>query len=117
MEKIQISDVFSCNRVLFALMQQQSKFPISVGLKLFKISKIFDEVEEYVFNVMNMTFNDYSFENMTDEQNLFFNKLMNENIELDYEKIPVSVFENNEEIKLTIEEISYLSIILQEKSQ
>ena len=44
----------------------------------------------------------------------FFNKLMTEEIEIDYKKIPLKVFENNNELKLSIDEIGYLSIILEE---
>lgn len=112
MDILQIRDVFNCNRIIFKLTEQQSQFPIDVGFRLFKISKIFDEVEEFVFNLMNITFNDFQFEEMTDEQKMFFEKVMTQQIELEYDKIPLSVFENNDKLKLTIEEIGYLSIIL-----
>ena len=118
MEKILISDVFKCNQVIFKLMEQQQKFPISIGIKLFNISKKLDEVEDYVFNVMNLTFgeNDFSFDNMSEDERKFFNRILNEEIELDFEKIPSSAFENNDEVVLTIEEIGQLSKILEEKS-
>jgi len=72
---------------------------------------LFDEVEEYVFSLMETAFENFSFENMTEEQTLFFNKILSEEIELDFHKIPLSVFEN---INLPIADIDKLSIILDE---
>lgn len=114
MEKVKIFEVFNCNRVLYKLIEQKNIFPISIGLTLFRLSKIFDEVEDYIFKVMDITFDNFYFENMTDEQKEFFNKLMTEEIEIEYKKIPLKVFENNNELKLSIDEIGYLSIILEE---
>ena len=57
MEKIQIFQVLNCNKTINKMLQQQSTFPISVGFKLYDIMKKFDEVEEYVFHLMDITFN------------------------------------------------------------
>lgn len=98
------------------MFEQQNTFPISIGFKLFKIMKMFDEVEEYVFKIMEMTFEDFKFEQMNLEENIFYNTVLSSEIELDYERINASYFENNEDLMLTIEDISNLSIIISEKS-
>ena len=117
MEKIQIIQAFNCNQVILNLFQKQSKFPVSIGFKLLKISKMFDEVEEYVFAIMETTFKNFCIENMTDDQKLFFNKLMGEEIELEYNKIPISAFQNNDELKLSLDDLEKLMIILEEKKE
>jgi len=117
MEKIQISDVFNCNRTLSKLFKSQNEFPISVGFKLFKITKLFDEVEEYVFSIMSMTFDDFSFDKMTHEQIEFFNLILNERIELEYDKISIKSFENSCNLKLSMDEIQNLRIILKENDE
>ena len=114
MKKLKIYEVLNCNRTLNKMFEQQNTFPISVGFKIFKLMKIFDEVEEYVFNVMEMTFKDFKFEQMNDEEKMFYNKVLSSEIELEYEKINTSYFENNNDLMLTIEDIGNLSIILSE---
>jgi hypothetical protein len=112
MEKLQVFDVLECNKTLYKMIEQKNTLPISVGLKLNKIIKEFDEVEEYVFSLMDMTFKDFDWEKMTKEQLMFYEKLVSEKIELDFDKIPTSFFENNDKLMLTIEDIKRLEIIL-----
>ena len=114
MEKLKIYEIFNCNKTLIKMFEQQNTFPISISFKLFKIMKIFDEVEEYVFNLMEITFKDFKFEDMNDEEKRFYNTILSSEIELKYDKINTSYFENNEDLMLTIEDISNLSIILSE---
>ena len=116
MKKLKIFEIFNCNRTLNKIFEQKNTFPISIGFKLFKIMKMFDEVEEYVFNIMEMTFENFKFEQMNEEENIFYNTVLNSEIELEYERINASYFENNEDLMLTIEDISNLSIIISEKS-
>lgn len=111
--KIQVQQVVECNKVLYKMLEQRITFPISVGIKLKKIMKMFDEVEEYVFETMDMAFGTIDWQQMTEEQITFYTNLVTEEIELDYDKIPISVFENNNDLKLTLEEIEKLSIILE----
>ena len=63
---------------------------------------------------MEMTFKDFRFEQMSEEEKMFYNKLLSSEIELKYEKINTSYFEKNNDLMLTIEDISNLSIILSE---
>ena len=65
-----------------------------------------------VFSMMDMAFQDFDWEKMTDEQLIFYNKLILEEIELEFDKIPTSFFENNDKLMLTIEDINTLRIIL-----
>ena len=115
MERLKIYEIFNCNKTLNKMFEQQNTFPISIGFKLFKIMKMFDEVEEYVFNIMEMTFENFKFEQMNEEENIFYNTVLNSEIELEYERINTSYFEDNTDLMLTIEDISNLSIILYEK--
>ena len=115
MTKLKIYEIFNCNKTLNKMFEQQNTFPISIGFKLFKIMKMFDEVEEYVFKIMEMTFEDFKFEQMNLEENIFYNTVLSSEIELEYERINASYFENNEDLMLTIEDISNLSIIISEK--
>ncbi len=116
MTRLKIYEIFNCNKTLNKMFEQQNTFPISIGFKLFKIMKMFDEVEEYVFKIMEMTFEDFKFEQMNLEENIFYNTVLSSEIELEYERINASYFENNEDLMLTIEDISNLSIIISEKS-
>lgn len=112
MEKFQIHSVLECNKVLYKLMENRDKFTISVGFKLYNAMKKFDEVEEYVFELMTLTFGDVCWDSLTEEQIVFYNKLLSEEIELEIEKIPSKIFEECGEFKLSIEEIGKLSIII-----
>lgn len=117
MKKLSIQQVLNCNRTLFKIFEQQSTFPVSIGFKIFSIMKKFDEVEEYVFNVLEMTFQDIDFNSMTEEQKMFYNNVVSSEIELDFETIDEKFFKENETVMLTIEDISNLGIILKEKQQ
>lgn len=112
MEKLHVFEVLECNKTLYKMIEQKNTFPISVGLKLNKIIKEFDEVEEYVFNMMDITFQNFDWGKMTEEQLKFYKCLISEEIELEYSKIPSSFFEDNDKLTLTIEEVDKLRIIL-----
>lgn len=112
MEKLTIAQVLSCNRTLFKILEQRNTLPASVGFKLYRIMKMFDEVEEYVFDTMDITFENFDFTNMTEEQKLFYNNIISSEIELDFDKIETSILENNENLMLTLEDIDNLSPIL-----
>ncbi len=112
MEKLVLSQVLECNKILYKIMEQKINLPISVGLKFYRIMKTFDEIEEYVFETMDMAFENFDWNNMTNEQMLFYKNLISEQIELDYVKIPQKDLENNNVLMLNIEDIEKLSIIL-----
>lgn len=112
MEKLQVYQVLECNKTLYKMLEQRTTFPISIGLKLHRIMKSFDEIEEYVFDTMDMTFENYEWGKMTNEQMMFYQNLISQEIELDFEKIPSKWFEENNKLMLSIEDISRLSIIL-----
>lgn len=112
METLPIYKVMNCNKVLLKLMEQNKTFPFSLGFKIYKIIKKFDEVEEYVFSTIDLAFGEYDWMNMTKEQSEFYSRLLMEQIELDFEKIPSECLANNSELMLTLEDINDLSIIL-----
>lgn len=115
MEKLCVFQVLECNKVLYKVLEQRTTFPISVGLKIYKIMKEFDNVEEYVFDTMDITFPNFVWDNMTNEQLEFYKTLISQEIEVDFEKIQQNVFENNDKLLLTVEDVGALSIILSEK--
>jgi len=112
METLQIYQVINCNKVLSKIYEQKSILPFSLGFKLFKIMKIFDEVEEYVFNTMDMMFPQYEWNNLTKEESEFYSKVLTEKIELSFEKIAKEELEDNDKLMLTLEDIENLAIIL-----
>lgn len=112
MEKLVVSQVLECNKTLYKIMEQKVNLPISIGLKFYRIMKIFDEIEEYVFETMDMTFENLDWNNMTNEQMLFYKNLLSEQIEVEYTKIPQKELENNNVLMLNIGDIEKLSIIL-----
>lgn len=112
MEKIQVSQVLECNRTLYKMMGQRTTFPISVGLKIYKMMKEFDEIEEYIFETMDFTFENFDWDNITEEQLAFYRNLVSQEIEIDIQKIPTELFKDNDKTMLTIEDIESLSIIL-----
>ena len=112
MEKLQVSQVLECNKTLYKIMEQRTALPISLGLKIYRIMKTFDEVEEYVFDTMDATFPNFSWDEMSSDQMLFYRNLITEQIELDFTKISEKEFENNDKLLLNIEDIANLSVIL-----
>lgn len=79
--------------------------------------KSFEEVEEFVMNTMEATFNEFSFELMTEEQSSFYNALISSEIELNFNEINEEVFVGNTQLNLTLEDIECLSIILKENNE
>lgn len=115
MEKLQIYRVLNCNQTLIKMFQQQKTFSVSLGFKLYEIMKQFNEVEDYVIKVMETTYQNINFLNMTNEQTVFYNTLLSSEIELEYEKLDDNFFKNNDRLMLTLEDMSNLSIILKQK--
>ena len=112
MEKLQVFQVLETNKILYKIFEQKTSLPISVGLKIYRIMKIFDEVEEYVFETMDLAYPNFNWMSMTEDEKIFYQRLISEQIELDYEKIPTELFEKNDNLMLTVEDIGALSIIL-----
>ncbi len=115
MEKITIEKAILCNKTLFKLLQEKTEFPTFVSFNLYKAMKKLEEVEEFVFNVLDTTFVNLDMSNLNEEQMTFYNKLIQSEIEMDLPKISESYFENEKVSNLTIEDISNLSIILDNK--
>ena len=112
MEKLQIFQILKCNRVLYKMLKQQTSFPFSIGFQLYQIMKKFDEVESYVFNIMDMLFGKIDLNNMTEEQEQMYSSLVLTEIEIQFDKIPLEKFKNNDKLTLTIEDMKNLEIIL-----
>lgn len=115
MEKIKVFELMACNRVLFKMMEEKRLFPVSLGFKLHKIMKEFDDVEEYIIDVMETTFGDIDLASMNDDEMKFYNVLLSSEVDVDYERVSQEWFETNSELMLTLEEINDLSIIFIKK--
>lgn len=113
MEKLTIYQVLNCNRTLYRLFKQGKLIPANIGFKIHHIMKVFDEVEEYVLHLMRVTFEDFDLGNFTDEQTLFYNNLLSSEVELDYERLDRSFFENNDNLFITLEDVDNLGVILE----
>nr|DAS58176.1 MAG TPA: hypothetical protein [Caudoviricetes sp.] len=111
---MEIYKVLRCNKILNKTMKS-GRFSVEVGFLIYKISKMFDEVEEYVIQTMNNIFPDIKLDDMTEEQKNAYNYIISSEIELDVPLINIEKFKNSENIKLSIEDIEALSIILTEK--
>lgn len=112
LEKVKISDVLCCNKVLYKIYEQKSNFTANIGFKIFKLMKQFDEVEEYLFDLIEKCFGTVDITNMTEEQKQFYFGAISCEIELDYERIERKHFEENDTLVLNIEDIEALGIIL-----
>lgn len=55
---ITIYEVFELNRILHSLLEQQSSYNIQTAFKIHSLVKWLDETEEFLFNRMNMLFNE-----------------------------------------------------------
>ena len=114
--KYRIGDIFACNMTLYKLLNEQRlKISIPNGLKLYHLTKIFDDVENYVFCVMNEAFGeDVDYNSLTEEQKLTYNEIMNTQIELSFDKLDENTFENEQNTLVDIEDINNLLLIFKE---
>ena len=112
--KVPIYKILFCNKALFKLYNQRSLLPVSIGLKLHKMIKQFDEIEEYVFNLMEITFENFDISNMTEEQTKFYNKIISSEVEVDISYVNKEFFVFINDLMLTLEDIEYLSILFKE---
>ena len=111
---MEIYKVLRCNKVLNKTLKS-GRFSIEVGFLIYKITKSFDEVEEYVIQTMNNIFPDIKLNEMTEEQKKAYNYVISSEIDLDVPRINIEKFKNSDGIKLSIEDIEAMEIILTEK--
>lgn len=113
--KYKIGEIISCNRTLFKILYEQKRnVSMSDGFKLYELMKIFDDVEEYVFDVMTATFGqDIDYSRLTEEQKEVYFNLMNVEIDLEFEKMKKEVFEKDDKTIINMEDIDNLKIMLE----
>lgn len=87
---------------------------MSDGFKLYGLMKIFDDVEQYAFDVMTAAFGqEIDYTRLTEEQQKVYIELMNVEIDLNFEKVKKDVFEKDEKTIVNMEDIDNLKIIVE----
>lgn len=113
METLKIADIIRCNSTLYKMRGNELSFPMNVSFKIYQIIKLFDEVEDFVFNALKNVFGkDIDILNMTEQQKEVYDILLNSSIEIDIPKINKDYFKQNEKVNITIDDISNLQIIM-----
>ena len=112
MVRMSVSQILECNRAIYRIMEQRTLLSVSTGLKLNRIMKAFDEVEDYVFETMDAAFGRVEWGNLTQEHLSFYAAMVSEQVEMDIDMIPAGELSDNGNIMLDLHDIECLSVIL-----
>lgn len=118
--ELTIGQIFECNRVIAKLEATSSKFSINTGFKIYNIRKAFDDVEEYVFKLMEKLINmkekrEFIFDNLKDSSSAeyeIYSGLANNMVTVDFEKLKSEDLTGDCQIKLSLKEIETLNDII-----
>lgn len=106
---ITIYEVFELNRILHSLLEQQSSYNIQIAFKIHSLVKWLNETEEFLFNRMNMLFN----EGETDVKNPFYTAFLNSQIPFVKTDLKVNDLLNTDgNVNLDIKDVEVLNKML-----
>jgi hypothetical protein len=106
---ITIYEVFELNRILHSLLEQQSSYNIQTAFKIHSLVKWLDETEEFLFNRMNMLFN----EDETDVKNPLYVAFLNSQIPFVKTDLKVNDLLNTDgNVNLDIKDVEVLNKML-----
>lgn len=106
---ITIYEVFELNRILHSLLEQQSSYNIQTAFKIHSLVKWLDETEEFLFNRMNMLFN----EDETEVKNPLYVAFLNSQIPFVKTDLKVNDLLNTDgNVNLDIKDVEVLNKML-----
>jgi hypothetical protein len=106
---ITIYEVFELNRILHSLLEQQSSYNIQTAFKIHSLVKWLDETEKFLFNRMNMLFN----EDETDVKNPLYVAFLNSQIPFVKTDLKVNDLLNTDgNVNLDIKDVEVLNKML-----
>lgn len=106
---ITIYEVFELNRILHSLLEQQSSYNIQTAFKIHSLVKWLDETEEFLFNRMNMLFN----EDETEVKNPLYVAFLNSQIPFVKTDLKVNDLLNTDgNVNLNIKDVEVLNKML-----
>ena len=110
---ISISYGFNLSKTIDKIIRQQIDIPANVAFALYKLYKQLTEMEEFVFQRLNMVCGkDVDFNNMTESQKILYSSVFESKITLDIEdNIDIENVIKNNKINLTIQDIDALNNI------
>lgn len=106
---ITIYEVFELNRILHSLLSQQSSYNIQTAFKIHSLVKWLDETEEFLFDRMNMLFN----EDETEVKNPLYVAFLNSQIPFVKTDLKVNDLLNTDgNVNLNIKDVEVLNKML-----
>lgn len=106
---ITIYEVFELNRILHSLLEQQSSYNIQIAFKIHSLVKWLNETEEFLFNRMNMLFN----EGETDVKNPLYTAFLKSQIPFVKTDLKVNDLLNTDgNVNLDIKDVEVLNKML-----
>lgn len=111
---IKLADIFSIRKVIEKLMQQQINLPVDISFELFDLYNKLNEMEEFFFQRMNIVFNtdNIDFDELTASQKMVMNTTLDSDIDIEVNVDKLKKLKDNENVKLTIDEVKVISKIL-----
>ena len=110
---ISISYGFNLSKIIDKIIAQQINLPANVAFALYKLYKQLIEMEEFVFQRLNMICGEsVDFNNMTENQKILYASVFDSEITIDVEdNINIEKVVKNNKINLTIQDIDNLNNI------
>ncbi len=110
---ISISYGFNLSKTIDKVIAQQINLPANIAFALYKLYKQLIEMEEFVFQRLNMICGEnVNFNNMTENQKILYSSVFDSEITIDVEdNINIEKVVKNNKINLTIQDIDNLNNI------
>lgn len=110
------SKVFMLDKIFYDLEEQQSKFPLNVGYAVHKMAKQVSEAAEYISDRLFAVIDSERMRlgNMTDEEQIIYNTVMNSEIGIKPFDISKDEFFENKEVVVSLREIPYIEELFPE---
>lgn len=110
---ISISYGFNLSKTIDKIIAQQINLPANIAFALYKLYKQLTEMEEFVFQRLNMICGEnVDFNNMTENQKILYSSVFDSEITIDVEdNIDIEKVVKNNKINLTIQDIDNLNNI------
>lgn len=110
---LSIYQIVKINRSLEKLLNQQLEYSIRVAYKIFKLQKSLEEIEHYAFERFSLLYPKANLNNLSGDEQIVYETILSSIVEVDNFNLTEEEVFLNEDVKLTVEEVSNIMMLFQ----
>ena len=116
MKTLKVYEILDIKSAMDSLIENNEKFPMKIGYKICKIERELCEMEDYIFERLFKVIDEEKIRlaSMSEEEMVIYQAVMESEMDIDLFGMDKEELFNNNDIKITVDEISALMKLFEE---